>query len=267
MHLQLARMTRDEVARHAPDALVVVPVGSTEQHGPHLPMITDTFLAETVLDRALQSVAGDSQSYVLAPSIPYGCSDHHLFAAAVSLRIDTLRAVLADVCDSLVTSGFRRIVLVNGHGGNDECVGLAVKELVLRHPVAAAACSYWKLPATEPERPERVPGHAGWFETSMMIAASPDLVRVERLTTEARDPMFDQSEVPGLVAQRSGEWARVDGVTDPAADATAESGEALLHSLGTGLADALRWFSRQPLPEGIGPAASTPTTTTTPTGK
>lgn len=265
MHLQLARMTRDEVTAQAPDAVAVVPVGSTEQHGPHLPMITDTFLVESVLGRALESLSGDPQTYVQAPSMPYGCSDHHLFAAAVSLRIDTLRAVLADVCDSLVTSGFRRIVLVNGHGGNDECVGLAVKELVLRHEVSAAACSYWNLPATQPERPERVPGHAGWFETSMMLAASPELAHTDRLTTDAGDPLFDQSEVPGLVAQRGGEWARVGGVTDPSADASAESGEALLHSLATGLADALRWFARQQPPERTAP--TTATTPTPPTGK
>ncbi|MDN5851422.1 MAG: creatininase family protein, partial [Actinomycetia bacterium] len=148
MQQELAGMTRDEVARDAPDAVAVVPVGSIEQHGEHLPMITDTFLVEAVLARALDLLADEPQTYVVAPALPIGCSDHHLFAAAVSLRTDTLRAVLADVCDSLVASGFRRIVLVNGHGGNDECVGLAVKELVLRHPVTAAACSYWNLQAT-----------------------------------------------------------------------------------------------------------------------
>lgn len=259
MHLQLARMTRDEVARHAPDALAVVPVGSTEQHGPHLPMITDTYLVETVLGRALATLADDPRAYVLAPAIPVGCSDHHLFAAAVSLRTDTLRAVLADVCDSLVVSGFRRIVLVNGHGGNDECVGLAVKELVLRHPVAAAACSYWNLPTTRPEHPDRVPGHAGWFETSMMLAANPDLVHGDRLTDQDPGPLFDQSDVPGLVAQRSGEWARVGGVTDPAADATAESGERLLDGFATGLADALRWFARQDPPADSASPSTAPT--------
>lgn len=248
MHRRLAELTRDEVAQCAAGAVAVVPVASTEQHGPHLPMITDTFLVEEVLRRALVTLDDEPATYVTTPALPFGCSDHHLFAAAVSLRVDTLRAVLADVCDSLVTSGFSRIVLVNGHGGNDECVGLAVKELVLRRPVVAAACSYWNLGAAEPERPDRVPGHAGWFETSMMLAASPALVRTDRLTTLPRDPVFDQADVPGLVVQRGGEWARVSGVTDAADDASAAAGDRLLDDLASGLADALRWFTDQSPP-------------------
>ncbi|MGH3499914.1 MAG: creatininase family protein, partial [Nocardioidaceae bacterium] len=105
MQLNLAHLTCEEVAHHAADAVAVVPVGSTEQHGPHLPMLTDTLLAERLLAEALDLVGDSSSTYVVTPSIPIGCSDHHLFAAALSLRTDTLRAVLTDVCDSLVASG------------------------------------------------------------------------------------------------------------------------------------------------------------------
>jgi len=248
MHQHLARMTRDTVAREARTAVAIVPVGSIEQHGDHLPMVTDTFLVETVLERALSLLGDEPETYVVAPALPIGCSHHHLFAAAMSLRTDTLRAVLTDVCDSLVTSGFRRIVLVNGHGGNDECISLAVKELVLRHSVTAAACSYWNLHTAQPEKPDRVPGHAGWFETSMMLAAGPELVHTNRLSRMEADPLFDRSDMPGLVAQRSGEWARVGGVTDPSTDASADAGERLLASHAAGLADALRWFAREDPP-------------------
>lgn len=245
MILQLARLTRDEVAEYAENGVAVVPIGSTEQHGPHLPMLTDTLLVEAVVRRALDRLADGPAVFVQAPTIPIGCSDHHLFAAAVSLRTNTLRAVLTDVCDSLVGSGFRRIVIVNGHGGNDECVTLAVKELVLRHPVAAAACSYWQLAGGSP-------GHAGRFETSLMLAAHPDLVRTDRLPRDAADPppVFDQQEIPGLVAQRSGEWARVGGVTDAPVDATSDDGDRRLDDLGSRLADALSWMiDRNPPPE------------------
>lgn len=242
----LAELTREDVAVHAVDAVAVVPVGSVEQHGPHLPLSTDTLLVETIVLRALSRVGQPSEAFVLAPTITVGSSHHHLFASAVSLRAETLRAVLADVCDSLVASGFRRIVMVNGHGGNDECVSLAVKEIVLRHPVAAAACSYWAISTPDDPAPDP-PGHAGCAETSMMLAAHPGLVHMDLAPTRAATPpaLFDQREVTGLAAQRAGEWARVDGVTDPAATSDAEHGEALLDGYSRRLAHALSWFVTQ----------------------
>jgi len=165
----LTGMTWREVRGAARSAIALVPIGSQEQHADHLPMGTDTMLAEAVVDGALRRL-GDTE-VVRLPALPFGHSPHHLFAAAVSLRASTLQAVLADVLDSLATSGFRRVLVVNGHGGNDEIMRLAVKEYALRADVALAACSYFSL------GDGGTPGHAGHYETALMLAAHGDLVR------------------------------------------------------------------------------------------
>ncbi len=221
-------------------AIAVLPVGSQEQHSEHLPMGTDTLLAEAVVDAAVERL-GDEPELVRLPALPYGHSPHHLFAAAVSLSATTLLAVLDDALESLVRSGFRRALLVNGHGGNDEVVKLAVKRCALRSDVAFGACSYWSLAG--PQGPSQSPGHAGWFETSLLLAAHPDLVRpAARRPEPDPPPLFHRSPAPGLVVARYGEWERVGGATDDAADANAEEGRGLLAARAEALAEAIRAF-------------------------
>jgi creatinine amidohydrolase len=217
-------------------AVAVLPIGSQEQHSEHLPMGTDTLLVEAALDNTAQLLDAEGPELVRLPALPFGHSPHHLFAAAVSLSDEVLLAVLTDVLDSLVRSGFRRVLVVNGHGGNEEIMRLAVKRGALRYDVAFAACSYWAVvrPDGEPEDPDRTPGHAGWFETSLMLAAHPDLVRAPAEWQEpAEAPLFDE---------RHGEWERVRGTTDDAAAADAGVGRELLVRRARGLADAIRAF-------------------------
>ncbi len=228
-------------------AVAVVPIGAVEQHGDHLPLGTDFLLVEAVLDRALEQLADDETTWVRLPTMTFGHSPHHLFAAAVSLRPSTLSDVLADVLSSLAQTGFQRIVIVNGHGGNDELVRLAVKAHALKAEGTAAACSYWTLSAettadaAAAERPERTPGHAGWFETSLMLAAHPELVADDRpFQPSDPPPLFDRSPAPGLTVERYGEWPRVGGLTDDPAEATAATGRLLLGRRVAGLVAALR---------------------------
>lgn len=249
MICRLMEMSRGDVLDVARTAIVVLPIGASEQHGPHLPLGTDTFLVEAVVTTAAQLPVLSDLSLVIAPTVPIGSSGHHLFAAAVSLRAETLLSVLRDVGDSLVTSGFRRLFIVNGHGGNEECVQLAVKQLVLRHErVAAAACSYWALGNRENQlRPEVTPGHAGWFETALMLASHAHLVRSEQVPENGGTavPLFARRDIPGLNVQIAGEWARVGGVTDPAGDATESDGRLLLQQRAHQLAAALVVFASQ----------------------
>jgi creatinine amidohydrolase len=222
-------------------AIAVLPVGSQEQHSEHLPMGTDTLLAEAVVDAAVDLLGAGGPELVRLPALPYGHSPHHLFAAAVSLSATTLLAVLDDALDSLVRSGFRRVLLVNGHAGNDEVVRIAVKDCALRSDVALGACSYWALAG--PEEPPQTPGHAGWFETSLLLAVHPDLVRPAAPWREPDPPpLFHRSPAPGLVVARHGEWERVGGATDDAGDADAETGRRLLAARAEALAAAIRAF-------------------------
>ncbi|MEU9636611.1 creatininase family protein [Streptomyces tendae] len=247
---RLTELTWREVRRAGEQGIAVLPIGSQEQHAGHLPMGTDTLLVEEVLDRALALLDQEPSApeLVRLPALPFGHSPHHLFAAAVSLSAATLGAVLDDVLDSLVTSGYRRVMVVNGHGGNDEIMRLAVKRFALRARVTVAACSYWTVTAGEGEdeagRPDVTPGHAGWFETSLMLAARPELVRtpVPARTPVQPPPLFDHPPHPGLTVERHGEWERVDGSTDDACGADADRGGRLLDDRARGLARAIRAF-------------------------
>ncbi len=247
--LNLTDLTWREVRAAGQEGIALLPIGSQEQHAGHLPMGTDTLLVEAVIDRAVASLAeddGPQPSVVRLPALPFGHSPHHLFAAAVSLSADTLAAVLDDILESLAASGYHRIMVVNGHGGNDEIMRLAVKRFALRREVTVAACSYWSVVSGEPDggRPQVTPGHAGWFETSLMLAAHPALVRTPvpvRPQVEP-PPLFDRPPYPGLTVERHGEWARVGGATDDASGADAADGRRLLDDRARGLARALRAF-------------------------
>ncbi|MFE1990233.1 creatininase family protein [Streptomyces parvulus] len=244
---RLTELTWREVRRAGERGIALLPIGSQEQHAGHLPMGTDTLLVEETVDRALDLLAREEAppEVVRLPALPFGHSPHHLFAAAVSLSAATLGAVLDDVLDSLVTSGHHRVMVVNGHGGNDEIMRLAVKRFALRARVTVAACSYWTLTAGEEAgRPDVTPGHAGWFETSLMLAAHPRLVRTPVPARAPVDPppLFDNPPHPGLTVERHGEWERVDGATDDASGADAALGARLLDDRARGLADAIRAF-------------------------
>jgi creatinine amidohydrolase len=242
---ELTALTWREVREAGRTGIALLPIGSQEQHAGHLPMGTDTLLVEAVVDAALARLGDGGPAVVRLPSLPFGHSPHHLFAAAVSLSAPTLSAVLGDILGSLAESGFRRILVVNGHGGNDEIMRLAVKRFALAEDVAAAACSYWTVTdgGGQDENPDATPGHAGWFETSLMLAARPDLVR-EATPWHPPDPapLFDRPPYPGLTVERHGEWARVGGTTDDASVATAEAGRSLLEHRAAGLAEAIKAF-------------------------
>ncbi|SEG90781.1 creatinine amidohydrolase [Actinacidiphila yanglinensis] len=243
----LTESTWREVRAAGERGIALLPIGSQEQHAAHLPMGTDTLLVEAVVDRATALLAdGSGPELVRLPALPFGHSPHHLFAAAVSLGAATLGAVLDDVLDSLADSGHRRVLVVNGHGGNDEIMRLAVKRFALRREVTAAACSYWTVTGGEDDggRPEVTPGHAGWFETSLMLAAHPDLVRtpVPARAPVEPPPLFDRPPHPGLTVERHGEWARVGGSTDDASAADPARGRRLLEARAAGLAGAIRAF-------------------------
>lgn len=252
----LTELTWRDVREAGAHGIALLPIGSQEQHAGHLPMGTDTLLAETVLDAAAALLAEDPtpSELVRLPALPFGHSPHHLFAAAVSLSAATLGAVLDDVLDSLFTSGYRRVMVLNGHGGNDEIMRLAVKRFALRAEVTVAACSYWTITAGDGEpdggRPAVTPGHAGWFETSLMLAAHPALVRtpVTPRTPVEPPPLFDHPPYRGVTVERHGEWARVGGSTDDASGADAEQGRLLLDDRARGLARAIRAFDAATIP-------------------
>lgn len=225
-------LTREALRSLAPDALAVLPVGATEQHGPHLPTGTDAFAVEQIA-RAAAGIAARAIPVVVAPTLPFGSSHHHLgFGGTLSLGTETYYRALCDLAASCVAAGFRRVLFLNGHGGNEELMALAVRDAAGAHPASFAAVTYWDVTgegfaAAVPGWAGWTPGHAGAFETSLILALRPELVR---------GPLPERDEdVPGLRqvrrAYRSeahGWFAAMDGYTDSPHRARAVWGAAWL---------------------------------------
>jgi creatinine amidohydrolase len=174
LNYRLAEVTRPELlARAAAGAIGLLPVGALEQHGAHLPVATDSMVAESICVAA--AVRADADVLV-APPLWTGFSPHHVrFGATVSLRSETFANLLRDVVRTL-TTWLPRVVLVNGHGGNrGPLTTLALEEGCL-------TVNYWELLSAEEVRvlfpvDRGSIGHAGQAETSFILAIAPNLIR------------------------------------------------------------------------------------------
>ena len=250
-HLLLEEMTRDEAnAAAAAGGLLVWPLGATEQHGPHLPVGTDTLTVEALTRRAAAQAAV-SIPVVVAPSLPFGSSHHHIpFGGTMSIGSETYYRVVYDLTESLIQCGFRRVFLVNGHGGNHELLQLVARDLALLHPVSIAAASYWTvawdvLVKLDAHIDCRLPGHAGKFETSNILALRPELVhhplphRDEATSTDPR------GFVRPYRAEHHGAWQKIDGYTDSPDRAKSELGQTWLNGTVDTLARAMIEFHQQ----------------------
>jgi creatinine amidohydrolase len=220
-------LTRTELADLAPDALLVVPVGSTEQHGPHLATGTDALLAGEVARRGAEA-ASRPETILLAPTVAYGASDHHLpFGGTLSLRAETFQRVLADLLASAAAAGCRRAFLLNGHGGNTAACAVAVAEASREHGLLCASAIYSQL--LEPGSVAApVPGHAGLFETSLVLAVAPERVRLDRARPSPGGAA--RKRLRGLSVAEPGRWQELDGFTDDPSAASAELGAELLET-------------------------------------
>jgi creatinine amidohydrolase len=237
---RLAELTRDELASLLPDALVVLPVGSTEQHGPHLGTGTDAAIASEVAMRAA-AAATRPETIVVAPTLAFGASDHHLpFGGTLSLHSDTFRRVLDDLLASAARSGCRRVFVLNAHGGNTAACAGAVAEASRVHGLLCATAIVSQLldPGTL-DAP--LPGHAGRFETSLMLAIAPGSVRQEAARPS---PGGGARPVPrGLVVADPNRWHELDGFTDEPDTASLELGESLLEACVEATASAFEYVA------------------------
>nr|UPI48962.1 creatinine amidohydrolase [Micromonospora sp.] len=201
------------------DPLVLVPVGSTEQHGPHLPLSTDTVIAQAVAERTADALGDQPGGAVLvAPAIAYGASGEHAgFPGTVSIGHEALHTVLVETVRSLALWA-GRIVLVNGHGGNVPTLDAAAGRMRAEgHDVTWTACG--------------VPGgdaHAGSTETSVMLHLAPHLVRPFGAVTGDARPLAEL--MPDLVA-RGVRAVSPTGVLGDPSGASAEQGRALLDAM------------------------------------
>jgi creatinine amidohydrolase len=182
MIMLLAELTWPDVARLSKDTPVLVPIAALEQHGHHMPLFTDSMLLGEIVRRVESAM---SERIVVAPLMWYGNSHHHMdFAGTLSCPPRVYLDVLCGLVDNLLTHGFRRILMLNGHGGNDVPGKQAMFEMRQhfreRSDLLLLFTTYWSLGTTPwiemPSITQREMGHACEWETSMIMRIRPDLV-------------------------------------------------------------------------------------------
>lgn len=242
MERSLARMAWPQVERAAarPGSTVIWPIGALEQHGPHLPLGTDGLFAERIADSVLSRLEESLPIWRL-PLLPFGFSPEHLsFPGTVSLDADLLIALVVQVGGHLARTGFERLVLLNGHGGQIGLLQTAARQLRATHPsLAVLPCFLWSGPPGVAEmipEPERSDGlHAGLAETSLMLHLEPSAVGPER-PVDGRAPAAPAGwSLEGAVpdAWLTGELS-ASGVVGDARGASAELGASLEEALVAG---------------------------------
>jgi creatinine amidohydrolase len=200
--------------------VVLVPLGSTEQHGPHLPFSTDTLIAQAVARAAAEEHRDRTGADVLvAPPVPFGASgEHQEFPGTISIGHDALRTTLVELTRSLSTWA-SRIILVNGHGGNAATLRSVVDQMRHeQHDVSTVVCAL--EPATD--------AHAGFDETSVMLHLHPELVDMSRVEPGNTTPLNEL--LPELMANGVRPVA-ANGILGDPTPATARDGERLFGQL------------------------------------
>jgi len=216
-----------------PETIIIVPVASIEQHGPHLPVVTDTMLAREVAARSAKIVAETTPALV-TECVWTGLSEHHMaFGGTFTLDFSTFLAVIGGVVRSLDRHGFQKVFLMNAHGGNIAALQTVVEELTRALDIKLVTATYWTLGANElASHLERQKGirHACEAETSMMMAIAPDLVDSSRFNEAAcPDPRDEGNDaVDASYRWRSfADRTQLGALGDPRV-ASAEKGEQLL---------------------------------------
>jgi creatinine amidohydrolase len=221
--------------------VALLPVGSTEQHGPHLPLGTDWFIAENI---ALH--ASTKGGWLVLPGLPVGVSEAHCqFWGTLWLSPDLLRGYVGMVARSLGSHELRRIVFVNGHGGN--CAALDEATRILRLEHIHAYVHNWWIAIGDVLR-ELFPdstAHAGSMETSAMLAIDPGLVNQERFKDASRVNRWGKRVEGVEIGMDTIEFSEEGNVGDPSL-ADPEKGRALIEAAAEGLNRFCIWLAEQP---------------------
>lgn len=257
IEVEWARMTAPDLRAIAekPDALAILPVGSLEQHGPHLPVITDTASASAASIRAARLVAAEIPVAVL-PGLWLGMSEHHLpFGGTISVDYQAYEAMLRGIIRSLKALGFKRLLIVNGHGGNVDPLAVAVRELAVTYDMPIVATTPWFLAHEEIAaifESDTAPKHACEGETSVMMAIAGDIVKTDKLDEAMQQAPKPVQAPDGFSRFYSfSERAPITGTWGDPRLASAEKGEKFLAVQAKALADAIRSESLWSKPDPI----------------
>lgn len=227
-------------------ALVVLPIGATEQHGPHLACLTDAVVADEVTRRAVARTPHDVDVWTL-PLLPFGTSNEHLgFPGTITFATDTLLAVCRDIGRSVAASGFRKLAFLNGHGGQPQLLDVVARDIRAETGLEVYPIFPYRLGLPDDlaiDAHERQWGiHGGMIETSIMLAIDPAGVDRDAVADEPSDPsgLFAATELLSLEGAFPTAWLTRDisrdGAVGDARGADPAIGEAILDHLAAGVA-------------------------------
>ena len=241
--VEWARLKAHELRRLAEEnAVVILPIASIEQHGPHLPVMTDTRLGHAVAVGAAQK-AYAKRPTVVTPVVWSGLSEHHMpFGGTLTLSHETFRRVIRDLVEAITRHGFHDILISNSHGGNITAMNQICDELATQVDATLVGTTYpVEMGESLGELLEDQKGmqHACEAETSMMLACEPDLVDTSDLGsigTGAGNASGFLGAGRSSYRWRSFVHKTPDGVAGTPAKATSEKGEAIIEGAATALA-------------------------------
>jgi creatinine amidohydrolase len=244
--------TRDFAQLDAARTVAVLPLGATEQHGPHLPLSVDQSLVDGVISAALPHLDADVPVLFL-PTQQVGYSPEHLgFPGTLSLSSATLIASWIEIGECVARAGVKKMLLLNSHGGQVSLMDIVARELRSRCQLIVYSCSWWNLPPQTvmdglfSGQEQRFGIHAGEMETSVMLALLPqhvDMSQARAFKSSSQDRAAQYPVLGNGISAKLG-WQMQDynaqGAVGNAAAATAEKGRALLDTAGEQLALLLR---------------------------
>ncbi|MBD2182946.1 creatininase family protein [Aerosakkonema funiforme] len=220
------------------NVVLILPVGAIEQHGPHLPLVVDAAIGEAVLGKALEKLEPDIPAYAL-PSLYYGKSNEHWhFPGTITLSAQTLLATITEIAESLYRAGFRKLVLMNSHGGQPQVMEIAARDLHVKYDDFLVFPLFtWRVPQITKElltpKELQLGIHAGDAETSLMLSILPDQVKMEAAVMEYPD--LPNDNLVTMEGRLQFGWVTRDlsqsGVVGDATVATKEKGDRILESL------------------------------------
>lgn len=262
MKYMLAEMTTIEAKEAFKRTdLAILPVGSTEVHGPHNPLFTDSNMAYELTRRVGEKMNGTA---IVAPLISYGYCPYHMdFEGSITLRQETLLAIIRDVTDGLVHWGIRRLLIFSGHGGNLNAITTVGYELC-RKGILVAYPGWWEAGIVGKLDPRwaHEPDHGGFKETMVNLVTMPDAVRMDLYVpakikyqmTEKMHSTYFKAEFKGIGTSiaLSTKTAWPHGFAEygiPANEATQEEGERMVEALAGYYAEFLDEFRKIPPPQ------------------
>lgn len=254
-----------KVVKKSNDLVALLPLGAIEQHGPHLSVSTDTSIVTRVAETAEARLVED---VILCPTMPFGSSHHHLaFGGTISISPQTYTQVVIELTESLITSGFKKIILLNGHGGNITPVRQALSVLSAKYDDTInpniALATYWELAgksfAGDPPMESPALSHACEYETSLLLHLFPEKVFFENIERAKRPesngyiPWEDDEPYRGVTMVKKTQYISDNGSSGEPQLGTAEKGKVLFDNAVQALIQFIQSFKNWPVLENLKP--------------